>query len=402
MDNFQEKPAESTVDSELQKPKDDLKTKEQPESNDDLKIKDIYSRLIIEIIDGLKNNPKKNERDDQILLWAMRMKILLGQWIQIWEIKKDQLVNFFLTSDLWNTFNAKVADLKIKEEQMDVKIDFQKKYFEQKNWKEGVDYQIVSYKEIEKMIDPNKKMPIDSSQFFICINENKNEEYKRDMIQYVDSLNNGKNNSWEKTTLWYSWQWRIFIWSWRTHFETVSMTDIKTHSFDTHHGEFKEFFKKRTWLDFPWADKVNDTIFKIYNNKEEWLQKYDENINELEKKMALLDSKSDSAYKFANYIKWMKFYRIVINRIWKDPSMQVKDLPEHCDDNNKMVEEMARCNDLTYNSHTNIDIWDVIKETGIQIKDEYRLDKIFWWNFQISDMAKVVKDFSDEISFKKK
>ncbi len=78
-------------------------------------------------------------------------------------------------------------------------------------------------------------------------------------------------------------------------------------------------------------------------------------------------------------------------------------MPDLVTKENKLTSEMFRYNDLVQNAATDqIDLWEAIDSTGINIPEKSRIDMIFWEIFHIKDMENTVKVFSDEIMKKLK
>ncbi|NUJ97383.1 hypothetical protein HGA92_01185 [Candidatus Gracilibacteria bacterium] len=280
-------------------------------------------------------------------------------------------------------------------QQMDQKIKNLKKWFGGKNWKEGEDYIILSYREVDKHLDPKKKIPVESRLFAVSVHESKYKEFKEYLENYIKELNIKHKPEYEGQKageIGYSWQGRVYVAEGNTHFETTIMTDIKTLEFNSYHNRFKKFFKKQTGLIFPSAEKINGIIVHIYSKG---LDLYENSLSKLEslrKKIALTNNKK---WQLDKYISGMKLYIQIIKGVGEDGN-KIVEMPEKIK-NGKFSSEMMRFNDLTYNAYHLIDLSEVMKETGISIPSEFRIDKLFGEKFDFKNMKQIVKDFSDKI-----
>ncbi len=277
-------------------------------------------------------------------------------------------------------------------EEIKQQANFIRNWAESQNFKEGRDYIIIE--DVEKYAEKEEveSVPHDIKRFAMGIHVDKVRqfrdffvgEYDRKMKE-IDPNNN--------TALNYSWGGRFCVTDAGVPCDTVIISDMETKKVETHHKEFKSFFKEKTGFDFPSGETLNTILKKI---AEEGLSIYENVLADLEKKDAD-KTLPDNAYGLKD-----KIYHCI--EILKRASKENQNAVTEMSETYTPSAEVHSYNDLTYNIEDMPDL-DQIKEiTGIEIPKEMQLDKIFeqpeiiggaQMHFEKNKMDSICKEFSE-------
>ena len=161
-------------------------------------------------------------------------------------------------------------------------------------------------------------------------------------------------------------------------------------SANTHHNEFKEFFKQKAGFDFPTSEILNPILKEM---SEKGLDSYNSALEKL-KSIKQQNKLPEDGY---GLIDELERDILILNDAKNGDA--VIDLPEVL---TNMPPKMRHYADLTYNAEDIRNLDRVMEITGISISQEARIDKIFdRYGFDRKKMDQICKEFSEYIYEKK-
>ncbi len=263
------------------------------------------------------------------------------------------------------------------------KVEILRSWAERLGLKEGKDLLIIE--SIEDFVgDDYDIAPHEAKSFAVGILE---PHYKafREYVLGEYRQQRKKRNPKGDVQIYYSWGGRFLVGWDGVPFETVAMESIDPPRAQTHHEEFKNFFKDRYGFEFPTSDMLNPLLAEM---SRAGLSTYEQALANLKDKRGA-GTLPDEGYAAIDSLE----YAIVI---LKDAALgkALVDLPETIE--GAMEDKMAHYVDLTYNAESIIDCDQVAELSGLPFSDDIRLDKLFdRWNFDRNSMEDVCHGFAD-------
>lgn len=265
-----------------------------------------------------------------------------------------------------------------------------RKWALENNLVEDKDFKVIeSIKNIET--DDKSIAPHELRQFFVLIQENNFKKFKEYFSgQYTEERKKeNPNNKDGGPKLDYSWGGRFAVINDGVFFDIGIASSLEEGkiSANTHHKEFKDFFKKQAGFDFPTSDTLNPILKEM---SEKGLDVYMSALEKL-KTIKQQNKLPEDGY---GLIDELERDILILNDAKNGEA--VIDLPD--DDLTNMPSQMRHYADLTYNIEDISSLDRVFEITGISIPEEARIDKIFdRYGFDRNKMEEICKEFSESI-----
>lgn len=269
-------------------------------------------------------------------------------------------------------------------------------------FKEPKDYRII--KDTAKAIKPGDTLAEhEKQQFAMIIHKDHYEKFKqyftteyRDEMKKIDPKNDAK--------LLYSWGGRFLVGWAGVPFDTAPAIDVEHITVETHHSEFKDFFREKTGgrREIPPVDQLNDVLRGI---AERSLQAY---VKARDKLQSLKDEDNrlpEGKKRYPNLyeVGGMDWEVDLLEAALKGKG--VEELPQIIRED--MPRPQRTYADITYNIKDVGSIDRALEITGVKIPESDRIDKIYEQHFHFGkgEMAKLMKeacaDFPDHLEANK-
>ncbi len=257
-------------------------------------------------------------------------------------------------------------------------------------YKEGEDFLIIE--DIRQAAQEGEQIaPHELKQFFVIILEDRYPQF-REYLSGRYAQERAAENPKGKVKFDYSWGGRFLVGGDGVPFDTVAAKDIKNLTVDTHHNEFKKFFKIKAGFEFPSQEVLNPILREMADTG---LDYYEQALAKLK---ALRDNKQLPRDGYG-LIDTLEHATIILKNAKSGEA--VIELPDTIGKEG-MPPKMRHYADLTYNAEDIKNFDRVYEITGVKIPDESRMDKIFdQFGFDRNKMEEICKNFSDYIMAKK-